>query len=117
MICVKQSVRWLAPSKLWKASQRCYSYEQSLQGRCGGDCPCGVPRPRIRASLSLARARVRLSTRQGSPAIDAQGAPGTGIPTLGSRFPHTIKKHFVLNKTRRSIYIPQLGRTLLILPA
>lgn len=51
------------------------------------------------------------------PAIDAQGAPGAGIPTLGSRFPHTIKKHFVLNKTRQSIYIPPPGRTSLIPPA
>lgn len=40
-----------------------------------------------------------------------------GIPALGSRFPHTIKKHFVLNKTRQSIYIPQLGRAWLILAA
>jgi hypothetical protein len=60
----------------------------------------------------------RLSTDREAPArrsIDVQGAPGRN-PHPGEHFPHTIKKHFVLNKTRQSIYIPQLGRTLLILP-
>ena len=44
-----------------------------------------------------------------APAID-RCSGSAGIPALGSCFPHAIKKHFVLNKTRQSIYIPQPGR-------